>query len=432
MAKKKVGSGKKGTQTVPDKGRRQLLYLGLGAVAATGATAAAYKAGWFSSAPEGGGPATPGLTILRKANYDESPENAIRACDEMITHYARGLDNPSALIHAVRAEGRDFRRADGSRAVDFLCSKFAADKEVNGKRYVYFLRDAEVHDNSFLKTFLEANVSLDQPVIVGATRYTLRDVANSAKSLFRADPENLDPLLVHDHLPWTLIAFSILMPPSEPEWTNAYDERINMVPLIDRSLAEFEKTCSLTEEALERGQPEPVQFRETIKKYSCFGLHSVYAFLSCLKHGYRGNDLPARLTRMLDIVSYRLKGDATALDREYAEEGKGAPPIVVQALYLRAIIKLYGHALESINYVKLHKLIPITPGEDRRFQEGLDDLNKSIFTLRLLDWDALRRNVNQMLGPGRGDVFISDIIIALGHAARGLKLLTSQNPDTAA
>src|SRR5262249_31530563 len=150
----------------------------------------------------------------------------------------RELGNASVLIHAVRGFGKNFTLADGSKAVDHLCSRYATDKEVNGKRYVYFLRSAEVHENSFLKTFLEAGVSLDQPVVVSDRKYTLRSVADSEKALSRCAPKNLSKYdddqyryaptskeppqpgqpadlhgeLIHDHLPWGLIAFSILSP----------------------------------------------------------------------------------------------------------------------------------------------------------------------------------------------------------------------------
>lgn len=435
MSKKRSGTPKRSQQKTVDRGRRGLLYAGIGAAAVGGAALAGYKAGWFSTTSSGGiVTSSGGLTTLPPLSVTDTAQ-AVRIADELIEYYARALDNASALIHAVRGMGKSFKRANGSSAVDYLCSAFAAEREVNGKRYVYFKRDAEVHEHSFLKTFLEANVSPDQPIIAAGNRYTLRDLGESAKALFRFDPQNVsryEPKLLGDHLPWTLIAFSMLVPPSDPVWTNAWGEKINLNEVIDRGLSDFERTSSLTTEALARGQAEPADFRSTIKQYSCFGLHSVYGFLSCLKHGYTSGDLSGRLVRLMDNVSYRMKGDADALENEYRTEGRGAPPIVVDALYLRAVVKLYGHALESTSYIKLHKLMSFSPGEDRRFADSVAQLEKSILRIRALDWGALKRNVNQMLGPGKGDDFISDIIIALGHAVRGMKLDGPNNPDTAA
>lgn len=432
MAKKKTGPVKKQVAAPPDSGRRKMLLLGIPALAAAGTAIAGYRLGWFSESPPPILVEKGGLRLLRPIDLLANEENAIAAANEMLDHYARELDTPSALIHAIRGLGRSFRRAPGLRAREFLLDTFAKEKEVNGKRYVYFERSAEVHDNSFLKTFLEAGLPLSEPASVGPNKYTLQDVADSAKALFRCDPRNLgryDATLIHEHLPWTLIAFSILMPPDKAVWTNAYNETINLSQVIDRSLTEYEGTCALTEQAVMRGEPETPAFREAIKKYSCFGLHSVYGYLSCLKHSYRENNLEGRMVRVLDLVSYRLKGDAAALNGEYTEEGKAAPAIVVQALLLRAMIKLFGHAFESVNYVKLHKLFPFSPGQERRFQAGEDALYDAIVRIRALDWDELRKRVDQMLGPGRGDVFIGDIVIGLGHAARAMKLLTPNNPD---
>jgi hypothetical protein len=360
------------------------------------------------------------------------------------------LNNPSVLIHAVRAFGKGFKLADGTRAVDYLCAKYAADKEVNGKRYVYFLRDAEVHENSFLKTFLEAGVSLEQPVIAGANRYTLRDVAEGGRLLFRCDPQNLfkyddrsfryDPVsalahgqgeLVHEHLPWGLIAFSLLLKPAQATWTNAYGETINLPAVIDRALAEYENTCALGRAEIMRQAAAPAAFREAIKKYSCFGLHSVYGFLSCWRHGYTNDNLPQRLTQMLDLTIWRLQSDAAASDREYAEaasqgaaQGQAAPAQTLEAFKLRAKLKLYGHVFESANYAKLHKLVAFTPAQEQRLKEGEQAFYESLVKMRVLDWGVLRKTL--------GDKFISDIVIALGHAARALKLLTPDNPDALA
>ncbi|MBI1766420.1 MAG: hypothetical protein HYR56_33860 [Acidobacteria bacterium] len=440
--------------TPPEPGRRNFMLLGVGALAAAGVgAAAAYNAGWFDEAK----PQSFASTAPRSAGKNLSPvtlpadqANALRAINEMVEHYARDLGNASALIHAVRAFGKGFKLADGTNAVEHLCTRYAADKEVNGKRFVFFKRDAEVHENSFLKTFLEAGVSLDQPVVAGANRYTLRDVSESARQLFRCDPSDLfkfddrqfryDPVstlahgrgeLVHEHLPWGLIAFSILLPPAQATWTNAYGEKIELAAVLDRSLAEYESNCALGQAALLRGETAPVNFREKIKEYSCFGLHSVYGFLSCWQHGYTNNEVPQRLKQALDLATYRLKGDALASDQEYDEaeskaaaQKQGSPAIALEAFKQRARVKLLGHAFESINYAKLHKLVTFTPAQEQRIQAGEQAMYDSIVKLRALDWAVLRRTLS--------DKFISDIVIALGHATRAMKLLTPENPDTVA
>ncbi|HMV46852.1 MAG TPA: hypothetical protein PLD20_09590 [Blastocatellia bacterium] len=432
QSSKSGGNAPKNAVVSNSAGRRKFLLLGAGAVVAAAGAGIGYKSGWFG----GGG-----------ASYAE----ALAAANGMLELRAREIANPSCLIHAVRGFGKGFKLADGSNAVEHLCSRYAADKEVNGKRYVYFKRDAEVHENSFLKTFLEAGVSLEQPVTVGGTRYTLRDVADSGKALFRCDAQDLykfdadefryDPNykepqspgqpsgrargeLVHEHLPWGLIAFSFLMKPEQAVWTNAYGETITLPVIVDRSLNEYETTCALGERDLRADKTAPQPFRDAIKKYSCFGLHSVYGFLACVKQGYRNNGLPDRINRMLDLLTYRLKGDAEAINEEYAKAAAGAPPEQVEAFRLRALVKHYGHAFEAINFAKLHKLTVFSTEQERRIREGEQEFYRGLVKMQAMDWAMMKSKL--------GEKFVSDIVIATGHAARALKLLTPQNPDTLA
>lgn len=446
MSKRKSGGQKqKRTEARPDAGRRRFILIGAGALAATGLGAAgAYKAGWFGSSQS--------TSQLQGATADY--QTTLSAVNEMLERRARELANASVLIHAVRGFGKNFTLADGSKAVGHLCSRYAVDKEVAGRRQVYFLRSAEVHENSFLKTFLEAGVSLDQPVTVGDRKYTLRDVAESGKVLFRCDPKDLfkyddiqlryDPTfkevrqtvagqpadtrgeLIREHLPWGLIAFTHLSP-GKSAWTNAYGEMINLEEVIDRAMAEYESSCALGQEELMRGETAPKNFRDEIKKYSCFGLHSVYGFLACVKNGYTGYNLPERVKRMMELLTYRLKGDAEAIDHEYAQatmQGPAMSPQLVEAFKLRARIKLFGHAFESISYARLHKIVSFTPADERRIQAGEQAFYESVVKMRAADWSMLRKRL--------GEKFVSDIVIALGHAARAMKLLTPQNPDTIA
>jgi hypothetical protein len=448
MSKGKVHRKGKRQEQPSNPSRRKFIFIGLGAAAA-GITAG-YQFGLFDSSPSA--QVTPSATTtatgsaaaatgLRPATLAADQANALRAANEMIEYYARDLNNPSALIHAVRGFGREFTLSDGAKAVDHLCARFAAEKEISGRRIVYFPREVEVHDDSFLKTFLEAGVSQDQPILVGSRKYTLRDLGESAKARFRCDPQNLthyDPTLVHEHLPWQLIAFSILLSPAEPTWTNAYGEVIRLPEVIDRSLAVYEQSCSLTHEALEHGEEEPVAFREEIKKYSCFGLHTVYGFFSCLNHGYRRDGLPERTKKVFDLVIKRLSGDPKAIDREYAAASQQnlppsqltamraagmAPAQVTEAFRLRAQIKFFGHAFEAINYALLHRLFALSAEQKRHLAAGERGLYENIVKLRAMDLEALKRWNRQ---------FVSDTVVTLGHAARALKLLTPDNPDALA
>lgn len=458
MGRKRTTRQNKRTKQPPEAGRRKFVALGLGGLGTLITTGVVgYKAGWFGSASvaqmtpsSGSAPlVSPPLPAgLRPVSLTASRQNALRAASEITEHYTRYLNNPSTLIHAVRAFGQNFTLADGTPAVAHLCSRYAAEKEISGKRYVYFPREVEVHENSFLKTFLEAGVSLDQPITVGSNHYTLGELGESARSLFRCDPEDLSRYekdLLENHLPWGLIAFSILIPPSQSSWTNAFGEQIHLPAVIDSALSAYEQTCSGLRETLARGEAESIAFRQTMNQHSCYGMHAVYGFFSCLKHGYRSHNLPERLRQLLDLVIYRLRGDVEAFQREYEaakalgpqalnnlsyvdKAGRAVtqgppPPFVMEAMHLRSQIKLLGHALEAINYVLLHRLFSLTPEQKQRVQAGEQTLYECLVRMRALDLDALAHWYSK---------FVSDTVIAIAHALRAMKLLTPDNPDTIA
>ncbi len=452
MSKTKTTPKGKAPVVQPDKSKRKFVILGLGGVGALAVGAVGYNAGWFGD----GSTATPAVSptpnlatgkplppITLEANY----QNAVRAADEFVSHFARELNNASALIHCIRAFGKNFKLNDGTLAVDYVCSRFAAETVVNGKRYVYFSREAEVHQNSFLKTFLEAGVSLDQPITVGGNRYTLRDLGESAKALFRFDPQNFDryePSLLGQHLPWGLIAFSIMVPSSQPTWTNAYGETINLSDVIDKTLNVYEGMCEEIHDTVANGEVESLVFRQAIAKYSCAGMHNVYSYFSCLKQGYKENNLQLRLTRLMDNVLLRLKGDSAAIDFEanaakadptlinrLAVEGQGgriasrgpAPANTLEVMRYRFQIRMLGHALEAINYALLHKLFTLTPVQKGRLAAGEQLLYEYLVKLRATDMQP------HMFWHSKS---VSDMVIAVAHASRAMKLLTPQNPDTVA
>ncbi len=460
MSKTRPNRKGKPAETQPDNSKRKFIALSLGGLGGVGALAAGigYKAGWFGSSSSPSvlptASSTPKLATgkpLPPVTLTANLQNAIIAANDITSHYARELNSASTLIHCVRAFGKNFKLNDGSPAMDFLCSRFTAEKEVNGKRYLYFLREAEVHENSFLKTFLEAGVSPGQAIGVGtagATKYTLRDLGDSAKALFRCDTNNFnryEPNLIGQHLPWGLIAFSILVPPSQPTWVNAWGETINLPEVVDRSLAVFEATCAEIPQTALQPDGESTEFRQSISKFSCAGMHNVYSYYSLLKHGFKDNNLEARLGKLLDNTLLRMKADSQAIDREadaakgqgpeliarmaYEDQGgrvatKGtAPANVLEVMRYRLQIRMLGHALEAMNYAQLHKLYTLTPTQKGRLQAGEQLLYDFLVKLRATDLQPFMNWYPK---------FVSDIVIAVAHAARGLKLLTSDNPDTVA
>jgi hypothetical protein len=386
------------------------------------------------------------LPPIEPATMVSNQRNAIIASDEMLNYFAKVLDTPSNLIHAVRAFGKNFKRGDGSNTVDYLCSTYGETVKVGGKSYIKFKRpNVEVHDNSFLKTFLEAGVPATQPITIGSTKYTLQDLGEHAKSLFRFDTSDIskyDTNYAHDHLPWGLIALSTLNPGGKASWTNAYNETVVLANVIDKALFEYESKCEMTKETQAKGEEIPRAFLDEEEKFACFGGHTIYGFLSCLKNGYTDQNLKSRIQAVIKHTVYLAANNANILETKYRTLGKG--PIspdpkeeamlaanmqkngitkdeVIEMLTQRALIKLEGHMFESINYAKLHKLYQPTAQDIKYIQAGEQRLYDAIVKFRSLKLEQLKNFEPKQMG---------DAMIAVAHGARAMKLLTPENPDT--
>ena len=202
-----------------------------------------------------------------------------------------------------------------------------------------------------------------------------------------------------------LIAFSTLMTPDRSTWTNAYGDKIELNTVIDLGLKDYEAVSAKTAQQLALGEKEPPEFFNEIRKYSCYGLHSMYSFLSCLKNGYRENNLEQRVRQQFDILTYRLKAMPMHLHTRMTPRAR-APPIAVEGLKLRSFVQLLGHCFESINFVRLHKLFPITPSQERRISDGEQRLYEYLVRWRAMDIGALERTVDSMIGRGQGVKFM--------------------------
>src|SRR5436190_19469974 len=116
MSKNKSGRNRRRGENPPNTGRRQFMIWGLSSLAVGAAAIASYKSGLFTSAqikPPAPTPAPSSPAITPPVSATASPaasdafppvtyianrENAVRAGDEIMTHYARLFGVPSPLI----------------------------------------------------------------------------------------------------------------------------------------------------------------------------------------------------------------------------------------------------------------------------------------------------------------------------------------------
>ena len=316
-------------------------------------------------------------------------DGARRILTPLINTYARVEDDPWTLMHGVRAMGPNFS-IKGANAVDVLCSRFLKQKTVAGKSYLYMPEEHEGHSNAFLKTVLEAGVSPSHPFTLDGRRYTIGDLVRHAKGLFTFDPKTID----RDDIAWTLIAFSLQIPPSHDTWTNAYGQQIRFVDLVRFGFDTLDETTQGFRRAKARGvMPEE---RDAIMAFTCGGTHLVYGLASCVANRHGGDELRRRLKDHLDLHIWRLQADGYLMERFYRQvpPPPGNPPDwqKLYALYHHdATLKFYGHSFEILSYARYHRLFTPTLAQERAIKKAATMLAEAVKGIEGVDLFEVRR-----------------------------------------
>ncbi len=319
------------------------------------------------------------------------------ALEEIIGRYARLEDDPWALMHGVRAMGPDFT-IKGENAVTFLCSRFLKQKSVSGMSYLYMPVDLEGHTNAFLKTVLEAGVPPSNPFQLDGKRYTVADLVKSAKALFVFDPKTID----RDDLAWTLIAFSLQIPPDRDTWTNAFGQRLRFSDVIRFSFDALDDATQQLRRAMDRGiMPEA---KDKIHEFTCGGTHLVYGLASCVGNGYHGENFPRRLKTHLDLLVWRLGAEDNLMRRFYRQAPPSPDLEKIYDLYRNdAKLKFYGHSFEILSYAGLRHLFAPTPAQGRAIEKAGATLAEAVKGMVGVDLFEIRKRDPRLFALLIGD-----------------------------
>ena len=319
----------------------------------------------------------------------------------LVTRHAQLQDDPWVMMHGVRAMGPGFT-VGGERAVDLLCSRFLKKRQVAGKEYLHMPLEHEAHPNACLKTLLEAGVPPSHRFTVDGRRYTVGDLANSAKALFAFDPRTID----RDNLAWTLIAFSLHIAPSQDIWANAWGQQIRFTDVVRFGLDTLDETTRQFRQAKAQGVM-PTE-KDAIMGLTCGGTHLAYALTSCVANGHGGEEARTRLRDYLDLHVWRLQADGYLLDRFYrqAAPSRDAPPALqrLAALYYHdAKLKFYGHSFEILSFARRHRLLDAAPAEAAAIEQGARILHEAAQAIEGTDFFEFRQTNRRLFHHLVGD-----------------------------
>jgi hypothetical protein len=282
-------------------------------------------------------------------------------------------DDPWIVAHGVRAMGRGFMMPDGRRAVDHLLEAVLASVPAGpGKTVLAFPLDVEGHPNMFLKTMLEAGVSLDYGFTHKGRRRTLGEVVDGARALLR--PTQIAS--VPNAQPWSLIALTRTTPPARRQWTNAWGEPVDLDALVEGALRLLEQASLPVAEVMREGKPETRQ--APVHNFTCGGGHMIYALLTAMQTGYAGKDRARRMQQQVDLLVWRLSADLDLIERYYRARG-GQPTDFWYEF--DAKLKLLGHAQECLAFAELHKVTRLTPAQRTQWQAATATLRRMLIDL---------------------------------------------------
>jgi hypothetical protein len=274
---------------------------------------------------------------------------------QIILSNVKGFEDPWLLIHGVRAMGTDFS-IQGQNVVDYLCSKCLEIYSVGGKKYIYMPLELERHLHCFLsEAVLDAGVAKDRSFQKNNVSFTVSDLVEGAKALYK--PELANP----DTLAWSIIVFAYAFDPTNDNWQNAFGTEVKVSSQVDTALLALEAGTRRLRQAMSLSTSEPTS--DGVHEFACAGTHLIYGLITCLRLGYDNGWLQERMKPQFDLLIWRLKNDPRLIDAYY-NDITAYPPTITQMYRLDTKLKFLGHAFETINCVKLLRLFEITPDQD--------------------------------------------------------------------
>lgn len=340
---------------------------------------------------------------------------AMASLRELIQRYARDRQDAFVMVHGVRAMGPDWSLGDGTRAVSHVLTTFVRQRVEGLRQYLYVPLDVEMHQNSFLETFLDAGVGWEQAVRFGNRSYTFRNLFDHARMLFSSsgsDPAGMSAGMEHreaDWFAWSLIAFPFGVPPQQDGWRNAFGEEVRVAEIAARGFQMIAEATAPVARAMEQG--EPLREKVGIHNLTSGGAHLLAGLISAVQRGYTQGDARRQLARQLDILVYQLRADLQLIDDFYRP--RRAHPLA-ETLELDTRLYFLGHSLANLAVARRAGLFRPTVPQQASLREAEAALYQTVAGLVGKDLDRIR-SVDHML--------FHRIVADASYAYQGLRLM---------
>jgi hypothetical protein len=344
-----------------------------------------------------------------------SLDSADRTLRPLILRYAASPDNPWAMMHGVRAIGKSFS-VGGDSAVGYLSSHDLKEQTEGSRRYVRMPIAIEGHQNTFLKTILEAGVSLNHPITAAGRRRTVANLLDDARAAFSYESGKINGTA--DDLAWSIIAFSITTPPGKDEWKNARGQRIKLREVVRYGFETLEWACTDFRKAMQEGRIPA--WKDRISNFTCGGTHLIYSLGVAVRYGHLGGQGRERYAREIGLLIWRLRMDLRLLDEYYKTVAKAYPGKEAnwRPYEIDGRLKFLGHAFEILSYNRLNRLVPLTTDQEREVQWAREQLAETVQEVKRLDLGRIRQENRKLFNLLIGDAC---------HAYHGIHMVPGEN-----
>jgi len=356
---------------------------------------------------------------------DGARESAQALLLEVIEREAGNPGNAWALAHGILARGRDFKAADGRRAVDVLVDDFMLGEAVPGIRGIhpYFPKKRddvriEPHTDLVLKTFVEAGLPLEELLVDRMGAPTLERLFRSSRLRFEPakGSEATSLFASPDDAPWSVQAWCQgVQRGAEAGWRTASGQVLEIGAVAEDLLSVLEREYTFLAEARKKGETVKKQ-RQHIFSYACGGAHLFQGVAACVAAGQPPGPKPVkRLQDIIDLYLFRLPLETGIVDGGMRQAPRMAP------ILLNQDIKFLGHALEGLSLAQKHGVW--TPTEDQARDLDRAEARMAFHIHQLHRMGAYEAERMQRLTKTDGGFqFYLDLVGDAAHAYRGMAL----------
>lgn len=284
--------------------------------------------------------------LLQPEKSEDTQAQAFEEFQNLLQQEAGAVVNPWVLAHLALAFGPDIQDACSRLENDFL--KRRADFigfDIHGPGGSL----GEVHPHLVLKTWTE----------LGWNEALCRELAAAAIESFRW-PTNYEEW---NDTAWLLEALGRLGYDAQTPIAGNH----TLAELTVGALTRVEEAHRVVEAALARRAKQGFQRPggagppsiAGIWAYTCGGQHLLQGVLVAAEHGLLPATEKDRLRRRVSVFLERLEGETEfRLAERKRALGAGISPIRVEAQYLRSLLKLHGHGLETLARAQRANMAP--------------------------------------------------------------------------